>query len=68
MLIGTNTIILPGAILNEGVAVGASSIVKTELQPWTIYMGINPKTICKRNHNLKNLAQNLFDNIDNRTN
>ncbi len=59
VLIGTNTVILPGAILNEGVAVGASSVVNKELKPWTIYFGVNPKAIGERKRNLEYLAQEL---------
>lgn len=41
VIIGAGTILLPGANLGEGSAVGALSLVKGEVDPWTIYAG-NP--------------------------
>jgi galactoside O-acetyltransferase len=38
-IVGTNTIIFPGVTLGEGVAIGAGSIVRTDLKPWGIYAG-----------------------------
>lgn len=38
--IGAGTIILPNVTINEGVAVGAMSLVKSNLKEWTIYAGI----------------------------
>ena len=43
VLLGTNVVILPGAIIPEGVSVGACTVLspKIELKPWTLYAG-NP--------------------------
>lgn len=38
--IGTGSTILPGAILSEGSAIGAMSLVKDTLEPWFIYVGV----------------------------
>lgn len=40
-LIGANTVILPGAVIPDGVVVGAMSLVlqDSHLQPWSIYAG-----------------------------
>lgn len=40
VVVGTGSTLLPGAMLPEGVAIGAMSLVKNELEPWTIYAGI----------------------------
>lgn len=59
VLIGTNSIILPGAILNEGVAVGAMSLVKNELTAWKIYAGVPSKIISDRKQDLENKARSI---------
>lgn len=38
-IIGANVTILPGVTLGEGCRVGANSLVKTNLNPWTLYAG-----------------------------
>lgn len=40
VIVGTGSTLLPGAVLAEGVAVGAMSLVKGETAPWGIYYGI----------------------------
>lgn len=47
-VIGTGTTILPGAVIGEGVAVGANSLVKGECKPWSIYAGSPVKFIKER--------------------
>lgn len=42
-LIGSGTVILPGTIIEEGVAVGSMSFVNTSLKAWGIYAGIPAK-------------------------
>ncbi|SEL73775.1 Hexapeptide repeat of succinyl-transferase [Butyrivibrio sp. ob235] len=43
--IGANCTILPGTIIREGAFVGANSLVKGELEPWTVYVGSPCKKI-----------------------
>jgi galactoside O-acetyltransferase len=38
--LGSNCIVFPGSTINEGVAVGAMSLVIKDLQSWKIYKGI----------------------------
>lgn len=38
-LIGSNTVILPGVTIGEGCSVGALSLVKRDLPPWTVCAG-----------------------------
>jgi len=52
--VGASSIIMPGAILNEGVAVGAMSLVKGSLNEWSIYAGVPAKKINDRSRNLMN--------------
>ncbi|MCM1326557.1 MAG: acyltransferase [Bacteroidales bacterium] len=52
VIIGTGSVLLPGAILHQGVAVGAMSLVKEELQPFKIYAGVPAKYIKERSREL----------------
>jgi galactoside O-acetyltransferase len=37
--LGANSVVLPGVRLAEGAAVGANSLVREDLEPWTLYVG-----------------------------
>ena len=39
VIVGANTVILPGVIIGEGAVVGANSLVKTHCDPWMVYVG-----------------------------
>jgi acetyltransferase-like isoleucine patch superfamily enzyme len=39
VIVGANTVILPGVTIEEGVAIGANSLVKVDCEPWTVYAG-----------------------------
>jgi len=47
-IIGTNAVIFPGVKIGEGAAVGAGGIVRKDLDPWTVYAGVNPRGVGKR--------------------
>lgn len=53
--IGSNCIILPGVTIDEGVAVGAMSLVLHDLEEWKIYTGIPAKFHKIRNKKLLDL-------------
>lgn len=57
--IGAGTTILPNVIIEQGVAVGAMSLVKQSLNEWGIYAGIPVTRIGERNKNCKELADNI---------
>ena len=49
VLLGVQTVILPGVILPEGVSIGAMSLVKKSVyNPWSLYAGIPAKLISVR--------------------
>lgn len=54
-LIGSGCVIMPSVIVGEGAAVGALSLVKSDLEPWTIYGGVPAKKIKTRSKNLLKL-------------
>lgn len=52
VIIGANTIILPGVTVEEGTSVGAMSMVTKSTEPWSIYFGIPAKKIKSREKKL----------------
>lgn len=55
VIVGTGSVILPGADLGEGVAVGALSLVNRPLEPWSIYAGAPVRRLCERSRSLLSL-------------
>jgi acetyltransferase-like isoleucine patch superfamily enzyme len=39
VILGTNSVVLPGVMIGEGVSVGANSVVTRNLEPWGVYIG-----------------------------
>lgn len=48
-LVGANSVVLPDVTLSVGSAVGALSLVKTDLEPWYIYAGVPVHKVRRRN-------------------
>ena len=48
VIVGSNSVIVPGAILSEGTSVGALSFVNKNLDPWHVYEGKPLRRIRKR--------------------
>ena len=48
-MVGANAVVLPGASFGTGATVGALSMVKTPLKPWTMNAGIPTRVIGMRN-------------------
>ncbi len=63
VIVGATSVILPGAILNEGVACGACSLIKGELEGWTIYTGIPAKKKKARSKKLLEYEKKLKSEI-----
>ena len=59
-IIGTGTTILPGSILEEGAAIGAMSLVKGKVEPWSIWGGIPCKPIKERLKNPLKMEKEYF--------
>lgn len=57
VIVGTGSTILPSVVFEEGVAVGAMSLVKSSLDRWKIYAGIPCKVIGERSEKMKELAE-----------
>lgn len=56
--IGVNCVVFPNLTIEEGVAVGACSLVTKTLEPWGIYAGIPARRIKDRGNNMKQLVNN----------
>jgi dTDP-4-amino-4,6-dideoxy-D-glucose acyltransferase len=61
VIIGAGSIILPGVTLEEGVAIGALSLVKKDCKSFGIYAGIPVKRVRDRQHNLLQLETKLIN-------
>ena len=60
-IVGSGSIILPGVTLEEGVAVGALSLVKKDCLAFGIYTGAPAKKIAERKRDLLNYELKLRD-------
>ena len=62
-IVGAGTVILPGVTLQEGSAVGALSLVKTDLESWTLYAGTPAELIKGRDEEaILKLEQDFLKN------
>jgi len=48
VVVGANSVVLPGAMIGEGATIGALSLVKERIQPWTVNAGIPSRVIGQR--------------------
>lgn len=51
-IVGAGSVVLPGADIGEGCAVGSMSLVKRPLEPWGIYAGVPAKLLKPRSRKL----------------
>ena len=61
VIIGTGSVILPGVTLEEGVAIGALSLVKKDCQSFGIYVGVPVKRIRDRQRDLLKLESKFIN-------
>jgi acetyltransferase-like isoleucine patch superfamily enzyme len=59
VIIGANSVVLPGVTISEGSSVGAQSLVKTNLEAWGMYAGCPVRRIRDRSKNLLKLEATL---------
>ena len=62
-IVGAGSIILPGVTLEEGVAVGALSLIKKDCKAFGIYMGSPAKRISERKRDLLELEKAVLNQI-----
>jgi acetyltransferase-like isoleucine patch superfamily enzyme len=62
VIIGSNTVILPGVHIGEGSSVGALSLVTKSLKSWGVYFGNPVKKLKSRSKNLLELEREFLKN------
>jgi len=60
VIVGSGSVILPGVTLDEGVAVGALSLVNRDCKAFGIYTGNPAKRVKERKRDLLELEQQLM--------
>ena len=65
-IVGAGSIIMPGCILAEGTSVGAMSLVMSNTEPWSIYVGSPAKKIKNRCKDLLELEKQYLNELDNK--
>ena len=63
-IVGAGTIILPNIVIEEGVSVGANSLVTKSLKAWGIYFGNPVKLLRERSKNLLKLEQEFLKSLN----
>jgi acetyltransferase-like isoleucine patch superfamily enzyme len=58
-IVGTHSVVLRGVTFGEGAAVGALSLVKESLAPWSLYGGVPARLIRPRKRDVEGLAARL---------
>lgn len=62
VIVATGSTILPGSALGEGCAVGAMSLVKRDVEPWTMVAGTPARYIKSRSRRLLELEKQFLAN------
>ena len=63
-IVGANSVILPGVTIGTGAVVGATSLVKSDCDPWTIYVGSPARPIGKRpSEKIQEMERKLRDEL-----
>jgi dTDP-4-amino-4,6-dideoxy-D-glucose acyltransferase len=65
-LIGSNSTVLPGANIADGVAIGAHSLVTQPTDPWGIYVGVPARRIKERNKRVLKLEEQINNSYPSR--
>jgi len=58
-IVGSNSVIFPGVVLNEGASIGAMTLVVNDVEAWSINVGIPSKKIKNRSKGLLDLEKKL---------
>lgn len=62
VIIGANSVVLPGAYLAEGSSFGAFSLINSEIEEWSINVGIPCKKIKNRSRNVLEIEKKFSQN------
>lgn len=67
VIIGSNSVVLPGVDIAEGCSVGAMTLVNKSTKPWGIYIGTPARRLKERNKNLLELEKQFLEELKNDT-
>ena len=59
VIVGGNSVVMPGVVIGEGAAVGALSFVRASLEPWAVYAGNPLRRLRDRSREIKSIAQQM---------
>lgn len=65
VIVGSNSIVMPGVHIGEGCSVGAMSLVNKSTDPWGIYFGVPAKRMKERKKNILELEKQFLTEISN---
>lgn len=57
--LGANTTVMPDLTIGEGAVTGSCTLVRHNIEPWTVNIGIPSKVLKKRNDSLKKLSEQI---------
>lgn len=60
VIIGSDSIILPGVEIKEGTAVGAFTLVSKSLDEWSVYVGIPARKVKERSKKILELEKEFL--------
>lgn len=61
VIVGTNSVVMPGVKLAEGSSIGACSMVTKSTEEWSIYFGVPAKRLKTRSKNVLDLENKYLD-------
>lgn len=64
VIVGSGSVILPGCMLGDGVAIGALSLVKANCEEFGIYSGVPARLVKQRRHDLLALEAQLRSGLN----
>lgn len=63
VILGTNTVVLPGVHIGEGCSSGAMALIHRSTPPWGIYTGIPAKRVKERKRDLLELEKKFIHDM-----
>ena len=60
VIIGTGSTVLPGSVLEEGAVMGAMTLGKGNVAPWSVVVGVPARKIKDRSRNILNLEKEFL--------
>ena len=67
VIIGANSVVLPGVNVAEGCSLGAQSLLTKSTEPWTIYFGVPAKKLKSRRKDLLELEMKFLASTEKST-